>query len=337
MLRMLTLIMLLGTAFSGNAATVQSRGGSNWNWYRNDINGTTCVREPYHIVKNYHTVSPNGTAVRTIVRNQLTSFYQAGQRRLRIALFFSYTGESGSVVKVGTTGFPQYYIQNLKNFLADIRSVGMQEVEIALFPIGISEVIRLNPGIHWTMIQQAHDAGAASAIPFLLDFGNEMMPSLGDTINTDVAADYWNLYTSKYGSQRSVGFSVPLSAQRDLARIDNLRNVYGSNFPSAIQVHNYYNVPGGYSNFYSLVFYAAERMDDAGIPLNIPFIIGEAFYNDTLTAQKLNEYLYYSGAPRDIKFLLQWPISRDGFNSPACDPSVTDITINFQNYINQGF
>lgn len=338
MFRVPAIVLLLFLGFNdAQGATVLARGGSNWSWYRNDISGTTCTRDPYHIVNNYHSTSPEGVPVRTIVRTQLQSFYQAGQRRLRIGLFFTYGGGQGAtVVRTVPTGLPQYYVDNLNAFLSDAKAAGMAEIEIAFHPIGIPNLDYLDTNLHWKMVQQVHGAATSAGIPFLIDLANEFMPPGGEPGRQEIAADFWKLYVSKYGTKNSVGFSIPLSNPNDLQRL-GIQAVYGNDFPAAIQVHNYHKVPGGSSSDYSLVNYAATQLAESGVPMNIPFIIGESLFNDTQTAQALNRYLTDHPDARDIKFLLQWPISRQGFSFPACDPTVTDITLDFQNYINEGF
>jgi len=321
------------------APLVSRRGGSNYNWYRVDYYGNRCNREPYGIIKNYHQYTPDGSStVRSIVNNQLTAMYSSGQRRLRIAIFFDRYSDSGTIIQTVNGTLPQSYLNNLTNFLSDIKAAGFEEVIVGLF--GLSgyrlwkhptfDQVMLDE--YWTVLQQITDTTTRSGIPYLIDLGNEMSPGGNYQPWLSLTQQIWARFVKKYGPNNTVGFSISLGKKSaDVPfRLANIKRIYGNTLPAILDVHIYANGDEG------PVFSHVDQVLSAQGLKTLPLIIGETNYNDTTTAASLDNAIRTTGRP--TLYLLQWPKSRTGSQSASCDgQNVDSPLVEWSAYSGYGF
>ncbi len=195
-------------------------GGSNFNWYSHGVpptDGSDPIRSlfPYGIIKNYHTGS-----VRSTVQNLLQDMYQNGQRRLRVSFFHTRfpidPGASGTQIYSSRKQDKQgnyyhispTYLNNLKNYLIDIKNSNFDEVLISMKPLGCNapstwrrnydlcqqdiqatfDGDQLKPGVvgnegliplwteNWRVVEEVLNYVNQSGINYKIDFGNERIP-----------------------------------------------------------------------------------------------------------------------------------------------------------------
>jgi hypothetical protein len=303
----------------------QAYGGSNYNWYHVDFTGTTCNREPYGIIKNYHQAG-----VRATVQSQLATMYAGGQRRLRIAIAAADYFSTGTIVQAPNGTFPSQYLTNLGNYLADIKAVGFQEVLVGAFFFGnysfwtSSTYSSTIASQYWSLLQQVHNVVASSGIPYLIDLGNEFMPpSTGSAVWKTYVTNLWGWYVAAYGPQYTVGFSTP-SADR----ISNMA-IYGSTKPSVVDVHIYQNPTTELTT-------ADQALTNQGLS-GIDILIGEAWYNDPTYAQGIRSSINGVTSGRWIRWLTQWPRSQSGSQDPTCQGQNVQSPLSDSVYLLNGF
>lgn len=128
-------------------------GGSNHAWYYLEDNTApfACDREPYGILRNYHSFVPDrekfsnnlipirGHSVRNVVIDQLNAMAASGQRSIRVPIAHRRDLSDGTNIKANsTTPLPTQYLINVENFVKDIADAGFEFVVIGFFPIGQS-------------------------------------------------------------------------------------------------------------------------------------------------------------------------------------------------------
>lgn len=228
---------------STTRGTAARFGGSNYTWYRNPGAPNNCDREPYGILKTYHLMDPDhpGTSVRTVVREQLQTLHEAGQRAIRIGIVAHYGYDEDSYVDV-SNGLKAQYKQNLQNWIADIEQAGFEQIHLGIFPVGdldpknwntfqsarfqaywktVQDIFSIFDEETWPVHERIFVHGFQSNKPampaeFYVGLGNEQLPratSVGSPNSPDkpilsqFARDLWALYVSTYPSGRSIGFS----------------------------------------------------------------------------------------------------------------------------------
>lgn len=306
--------------------------------------GQYCEREPYAIINSYHRQLPGSVpfesknrSVRTYTQNLLRELYNSGQRRLRIGLYIANDIEQSvdtfgvsqtTIQPMGDSGLPAQYTTNLSNYLADIRAAGFEEVQASIFWVGCTpdgsgtacpsekrspwqwtkfETVAFNRW--WNVIVQMRAALAASGIAFRTDLTQEILPpSWASGPWKQFVSQGWQRYIANYPAQESVGFSAPSGvgagcneqcARNDLSsRIQNIPTTFGATRPGAIDVH-LYESPG------VLLGTAVDGLRNLGG--TTPLVIGETFYNDSNSANLLNQAIQQKNYP--VKYLLQWPIT----------------------------
>ena len=318
-----------GGSFTGpiiaQRARAQLKGGSNYNWYHVDFTGTDCNREPYGIVKNYHQAG-----VRSTVRSQLAMMAAGGQRRLRVALYFSDAGSTATIVQTPNGVFPAQYLTNLQNYLADIKAAGYQEVEIGMFPLGsysfwtapsFSQTIADQ---YWNLIQQAQNVVTDSGVRYLFDLGNELMPPVGASPAwSSYITSLWGHYVATYGSSYTVGFSAS-----DESRIANMA-IYGATPPSVVDLHVYGNPSTEYTT-------ADNYLTSQNLP-NVDIVIAETLYNDSAYASGIRSSVNASNSGRWMRWLTEWPRSLSGLQTANCTGQNVQSPLDDSVYLQQGF
>ena len=297
-------------------------GGSNYLTYHLD---PPCYREPYGVVYNYDTATAT-------IDTQLQEMYHNGQRRLRIPIFHGRGINSGSVMDSTGGNLAPRFRTNLANLLAAIKAAGFVEVEVSFNPQGGNDPTK------WTtfsadyyqenlsLIQNLHPVIAGAGIPYHIDLSNEGIPPPGFTAFLQYSQQLWNDYVSMFGSSDTIGFSIIA----DAAHVSQVNVVYGASpygnhgSPQLFDVH-IYNDAG---NSFESAFNALNAQGYQGVP----WVIGEAFYNDAMEASALRQAANRTG--QKVLYLMEWPETAD----QSCDPNVNVAPpLDFSNYQAQNF
>jgi hypothetical protein len=308
----IVLVWCLSTAFAA-AAPAEFAGGSDYTSY--GMNG--CQREPYGVIANY------GVA-RDAIDQEIRTMYASGQRRLRIPIFFSHGISDGTVLDSSQDELAPNVRANLAGLLASMKRSGFEEVEVGFFPI------RDNFPPLWTewhetlyrenfsFIAHMRTIIADAGMPYRLDLLNEGIPDPSQPVVMRYVQRLWSDYTANFGSDDTVGFSVIPSA----ARIAQIAEVYRGVVPKAFDLHPYDNAG-------AVLESAHMELSRMGLG-QIPWIIGEAYYDDAKEAQEIADVA--ARTHHRILFLTQWPLSR---NRTCKDVDV--IPLEFLRYRSLGF
>jgi hypothetical protein len=108
----------------------------------------------------------------------------------------------------------------------------------------------------------------------------------------------------------------------DPARIRRIPEVYGGGPPYTFDLHFYGDERAGFT---------AADGTARQLGLQQPWIVGEAFYDDTAAAQQLHDAI--AGTQRRVYHLTQWPLTR---GSDCADVDVA-APVAFDAYAAQGF
>jgi hypothetical protein len=328
----LSLVLLAGAiACGGGGGTTQTpnppppaagQGGSNYAWYQLD---PPCTREPYGVIYNYDTASAT-------IHTQLQQMYFNGQRRLRIPIYFARGINSGTIMdSTGGNLAPQFQ-SNLANLLAAIKAAGFEEVEVGFFPQSANNPVQWTTFSadyfqeNWSLIRNLRPIIVNSGLPYHLDLLNEGIPPPGYDAMLQYSQRLWNDYVAAYGSADTVGFSIIA----DSAHVDQVSAVYGpssfgsSGSPQLFDVHIYDETGASFAT----AFHALSAQGYS----SVPWIIGEAFYNDATEAAALRQQATTTG--QQVLYLTEWPLTSD----QNCSPDVNVAPpVNFSNYQAQSF
>jgi len=274
-------------------------GGSNYGWY---YLTASCNREPYGVVYNYNTAAAT-------IDSQLQQMYNSGQRRLRIPIYHARGINSGTIMdSTGGTLAPQF-LTNLANLLAAIKAAGFVEIEVSFHPQSINNPLEWTTFSsdyfqeNWSVIQNVRSIVAAAGIPYHLDLMNEGIPPLSYPLLLQYDQMLWNAYVAKYGSADTMGFSIIA----DSAHLGQVSAVYGPSAygnhgsPQLFDVHIYDET----GNSFATAFTSLTSQGYKGVP----WIIGEAYYNDAAEAAAQRAEIKSTG--QQVLFLTQWPLTSD--------------------------
>lgn len=301
-------------------------GGSDYAWYQ--LSG--CTREPYGVIYNYNTAT-------AFINSQLQQMYNAGQRRIKIPIYFGHGLNTGTVMdSAGGNLHPQFRM-NLTNLLAEIKSIGFQEADIGMYPVGENVVLNnmtnwstWNEALFqetWNLIYNLRPIFVASGIPYKIDLLNESIPSKylkNYGVSLEFDQRLWNDYVYTFGKSDTVGFSIIPTSDR----LAEVANVYGTSsfgnqgYPNVYDLHIY-------ANANIAVINANQVFNSQGH--NPPWIIGESFYNDAQESSELISGIQATHHP--ITALYQWPLTR----RVVCSDVDTASPTSFSNYGNRGF
>jgi len=297
-------------------------GGSNYAWYQLD---PPCTREPYGVIYNYNTATAT-------INSQLQQMYFNGQRRLRIPIYFARGIDSGTIMdSTGGNLAPQFQ-SNLANLLAAIKAAGFEEVEVGFFPQSANNPVQWTTFSddyfqeNWSLIQNLRPIIVASGLSYHLDLLNEGIPPPGYAPMLQYDQMLWNDYVSAYGSADTLGFSIIA----DSAHAGQVSAVYGpslygsSGSPQLFDVHVYDETGASFAT-------AFNALNSQGYQ-GVPWIIGEAFYNDAVEAAALRQQANSTG--QQVLYLTEWPVTSD----ESCSPDVNVAPpADFSNYQAQAF
>ena len=310
------LSFFLGNCAESFAAISEYRGGSNYAFYALD----GCKRDGSIVIRSYN-------QQKNIINRQLAGMYTNGQRRLRLPIFFrDGNTTSGLLDSSGGDLHPQDKA-NLAAFLAAVKQTGFEQVEIGFFPIGESSPATWKEWKedtyqeNWHLIQNLRPIFAASGLPYLIDLDNEATPASNQKILLQYTQHLWTDYTRAFGKQDTIGFSIIPNPQQD--RFAQTAQIYGTNPPDALDLHFY-------ENSYENIINAHNRLSLLGYG-NIPWIIGEAYYNDAQEADEIAKAI--SQTHQKLLFITEWPLTRE---KTCHDVDVAPPT-EFNQYAKHGF
>jgi len=297
-------------------------GGSNYGWY---YLTSSCDREPYGVVYNYNTAAAT-------IDSQLQQMYNNGQRRLRIPIYHARGINSGTIMdSTGGTLAPQF-LTNLTNLLAAIKAAGFVEIEVSFHPQSIN-----NPLVwttfssdyfqeNWSVIQNVRSIVSAAGIPYHLDLLNEGIPPLSYPLLLQYDQMLWNDYVAKFGNKDTLGFSIIA----DAAHLGQVSTVYGPSAygnegsPQLFDVHIYDET----GNSFATAFNSLSSQGYGGVP----WIIGEAYYNDAAEAAAQRAEITSTG--QQVLYLTQWPVT----SNMSCSTAVNVAPpADFSNYAAEKF
>jgi hypothetical protein len=307
---------------SGPSHTSAGLGGSDYAWYHLD---PPCNREPYGVIYNYDTATAT-------INSQLQQMYSNGQRRLRIPIYFARGINSGTIMdSTGGNLSPQFQA-NLANLLAAIKAAGFEEIEVGFFPQSANNPVEWTAFSddyfqeNWTLIQNLRPIVVNSGIPYHLDLMNEGIPPPGYDAMLQYDQMLWNDYVAMFGSADTLGFSIIA----DSAHAGQVSAVYGpsaygsSGSPQLFDVHIYDETGVSFET-------AFDSLNAQGYQ-GVPWIIGEAFYNDATEAASLRQEANSTG--QKVLYLTEWPVTSDR----SCSPDVNVAPpADFSNYQAQMF
>jgi hypothetical protein len=297
-------------------------GGSDYGWYYLD---PTCNREPYGVVYNYDTATP-------AIDSQLQQMYANGQRRLRIPIYFARGLNTGTIMdSTGGNLSPQFQ-SNLANLLAAVKAAGFMEIEVSFHPQSNN-----NPTVwttfsndyfqeNWNLIQNLRPIIAKVGIPYHLDLMNEGIPPQGWAVLLQYDQMLWNDYAAEFGTADTLGFSI-IADSNHVGQVSLVYgpSAYGSHgSPQIFDVHIYDETGSSFSTAFTALASQGYR--------GIPWIIGEAYYNDAAEAAAQRAEAKLTG--QQVLYLTQWPLT----SSETCSNAVNVAPpAEFSNYQAQGF
>jgi hypothetical protein len=297
-------------------------GGSDYGWY---YLAPPCNREPYGVIYNYNTAAAT-------INAQLQLMYNNGQRRLRIPIFFARGINSGTIMDSTGGNLSSQFRSNLANFLAAIKAAGFLDIEVGFFPQANNDPTRWTTFSddyfeeNWSVIQNLRPIISASGIPYHLDLQNEGIPPAGYAALLQYDQMLWNDYVSAFGSNDTLGFSIIA----DSAHVGQVTAVYGpspygsSGSPGLFDVHIYDETGAEFG----IAFISLNAQGYQGVP----WIIGEAYYNDATEAAALRQQADSTG--QKVLYLTEWPLT----SGQSCDPNVNVAPpSDFSNYQAQDF
>lgn len=176
----------------------------------------------------------------------------------------------------------------------------------------------------------------AAQIAYKIDLGNELAPPTSDIMNTQQGLwayyvrrmwmDY-NIATGQKSDTLSFSLVTPF---RVFGLIDTLNGTgYGQS--NVYDVHIYENYQyNPYGDSYAQ--YTAYHANFNNRSFAGPLIIGECYYNDVVSAQKLKNAILATPS-RTVLFLLQWPVQ---WIDPFGDAGVAKV-YQVYNYAANGF
>lgn len=295
-------------------------GGSNLAFYKS-VDGE--FPGAYGILKNWR-YSPDGVnyPIQSIVSQQLSDMYAAGQRYLRVPVWFTSddvtlseqptAGEDAQGYFLnaanGTVGI---YAEQLQEILEMIKAKGFREVIVAFMPLGPNtpfdkrywgtwndELFQIN----WNVIYTTRPYIINAGIPYKIDLMNEGAPIIGYDSEWLYTANMWSNYNRLYGKADTIGVSFGLPVDAEQVRyIMSAYDSTGYGRPDMYDVHVYDSIYDRLSIFDS-------AMDDVG-ESDKHFILGETWYNDPSAIAQIKS----ASATRNryIEYILQWPMTSD--------------------------
>lgn len=296
-------------------------GGSDYGWYRLD---PPCSRESYGVVYNYD-------AQTATINNQLQEMYNNGQRRLRIPIYHGRGYSTGTIMDSTGGNLAPQFRTNLTNLFAAIKAAGFEELEVSFNPQGGNDPTKWTTFSadyyqeNWTLIQNLHPIIAGAGIQYHIDLSNEGIPPPWNAALLQYSQQLWNDYVSMFGSGDTIGFSI----SANVYQVSQVSVVYGPSAygnhgsPSLFDVHIYDETGASFMT-------AFNGLNSQGYQ-GVPWVIGEAYYNDAAEAASLRQAVNSTG--QTVQYLTQWPIT----STSSCSDVNVAPPLLFSNYQAQNF
>ncbi len=216
------------------------------------------------------------------------------------------------------------FLSRVGDVLALIREAGFEEVLLSVFPLSQahprnwSEWRDDSYWMNWNMIVGLRTELIHSKMPYVIDLLNEGIPRPGYQTFLQYDRRVWSDYTLRFGAADTVGISIIPEAPR----LSLLPQIFGTVLPRALDLH-FYRERGP-------AFETAHRALASTYLEQLPWIIGETYYNDESQARALASAA--AATHQNIRFLLQWPERRGHICS-----DVDVLPLNFDYYAANGF
>jgi len=322
------------------AADPVNIGGSNYAWYNIDSsvisnNQQRNCREQFGIIANYHQQN-----VRNTVKQQLKTMFNNGQRKLRVPIFHSNDQTTGTVLKSTGGNLSGRDRGNLKNFLADIKAAGFNEILVGFFPVSKSnphnwyrefgtndttnKTRYYNSAMlqeNWNLIKNLRPIITSANINYKIDLRNEGAAASNQWVARQYASELWAYYNAAYGKSDTIGFSVATGSKAEAANPDRsvIGNLAVDRYTTMKRVYNEsgYGAPNIWDfHFYSDLDRKFAKLDAAMIANNdnTNIMIGETHYQDTTTLSHIQNIR----TSRKILAIYAWPVT----TSARCDGHV---------------
>jgi hypothetical protein len=288
-------------------------GGSNFGWYT--LRG--CDREPFGVIANYQ-------REKATIDDDLRKMFADGQRRLRVPVYYGTDLHIPSALPIKDGKLVAWGRDNLRNLISTVRQTGFQEVIVGSFPLGP------NDPTHWktwhedryrenfALIGELRKVMDDSGLTYMLDLQNEGIPFAFQTYLLEYSQRLWHEYIAAYGPTKTIG----ISAISHPGRLREIPTIYNGVFPQAFDLHLYADAGRALRT-------ADGILRGTGVT-DVPFIIGEAYYNDPAEAADLATVA--GSIKRRILYLTQWPKART-----SSFDDVSDIPLSFGSYRAKGF
>jgi hypothetical protein len=333
-------------------AAPAGRGGSNL--VVHDLQG--CEREDFGVIANYHE-----PGIRLRVRSQLAQMRAQGQERIAIGLYHV-RGEPDSAGRItgiilDSSGGQLHSRQraNLVALLADVRDAGFASFLFRYHPQGGNDPRSWNDfdsdrfEENAALIESIEPLLQVAGMPHGTDLMVEGMPrarivEFGDNriILPDeparepwsrYARELWARYVGGFGTASTVGFSF-VSDTDDVridARAEHVSHVYTVGGALVLPIAMAFDIYGTPQRDEGWIFERHHtHLADEGI-VATPFVIAEAYYDDSLAAATLGDAM--KATRRPVLFLTQWPLRR---NAACADVDVAP-PVDYRNWRNHGF
>lgn len=292
--------------------TALERGGSDYMFY--GLNG--CNPAGLYAAPSYD-------AHRDTIDAQLTAMYRNGQRRLRIGLPLDPDPAKGPFTRGPL--IPEYR-QSIVDFLEALRRTGFQEIEVAIgggapSPLAWKAWDEEAYKARWQRLVEIRSLLIASGLRYRLDLFNEGIPARNQPMLLRYAQRLWADYAGTFGVADTVGFSIITEIVPD--RFAQIPAVYQGRLPPVFDLH-IYDQPE------AKVLNAHRRLAQLGLG-DVPWIIGETFYNDRNEAASLASAIAATG--QRVLYVLQWPLTSER----RCRGIDVAFPARFDEYIAKGF
>ena len=311
----------MGISTRPATAVAEARGGSNYAWSGME----SCSRSKFSVVAFYD-------KQKKFIDEQLSEMYRNGQRRLAVDIFFMQDGV-GEIADSTGGDLDRQYKDNLAAYLRAVRNARFEEVLIKFLPQGPNNIFYQNHEWpewreilyheHFGVIDSVRRIVAASGLRYRLDLYSEAIPTRTQGMFLRFTTRLWTDYTAAFGKSDTVGFAIIPNIPQD--QFASLPAVYGNNMPEVLDLHIYGNAYSDFMNAY-------KRLAQLGYG-NVPWIIGEAYYNDEQEADELVRAIRVTG--QRVLYLLQWPLTRA--NANRCPGVDVAAPLRFDKYIAHGF
>jgi hypothetical protein len=317
-------------------ASAEYRGGSDYHWFKVGGPGQELLFSKHRVILGY-------LDHKAEIDQQLATMFANGQRRLRIGIEFA-DDDSPNRLHLTNGNLAADDTSRIAALLASIKQTGFEQVYVNINGSGQTHNVR--DWKEWNeaayreglgVISQTREMLKASGLAYLIDLGGEYTPVLnGQEMRVQYCRRLWTDYVNVFGADDTVGFSIISNISND--RYGHLRDIYGETPPKAFDLHIYARRDEGTGHYledsYQRFIHAHKRLAEVGYG-DIPWIIGECYYNDGPEADQLAQAIHETR--RRILFLLQFPHVRPPFPKPPHYSDVDVVPLNFEQYISRGF